>query len=208
MNSLWGKFAQKWIETDYAIKLDTEIDFEMEDAYPIWNADYMLIKNHKEDTYASKPIQNGIFTLSYARYHMKKVWDAGAINNAKCIYSDTDSFIIQSPQFNLDATFELNGKQIPVIGDEIGQLELECKFDKLMFAGKKQCMGFYIYFDNEGNPHVSEKKRFKGIPANYIVPKLYIRLLNKGIAEIQFLKFRREWGSVKGYIESKNVRAT
>ena len=32
---------------------------------------------------------------------------------------------------------ELNHQKIPVIGTDVGQLELECEFDKLLCAGKK-----------------------------------------------------------------------
>lgn len=208
MNSLWGKFAQKWIDTDYMIKIDSDIDFNLENASQIWNTDFMLVKAIKKDQYSSKPIQNGIFTLSWARFHMKEIWDAGAINNAECIYSDTDSIFVRENSFDLNASFKLNGEYVKVIGEEIGQLELECTFNKLLCVGKKQYMGYYQYIDEDGNPEVLEKKRFKGIPAPFIIPELYTHLIQNGVANIKFLKFRREWGSVKGYIESKNIKAT
>lgn len=210
MNSLWGKFAQKWLNTEYGIKADSDIDFDQEEAYKIWDTDFMLIKKSKEPKYSSKPVQNGVFTLSWARYHMKKIWDASVKDDAICIYSDTDSLCVKEDNFNLNSTFIMDGKQMPVIGTEIGQLELECKFDKLLCAGKKQYMGFYTFLDKNNEPQIKEKKRFKGVPASYITPELYVHLLSNEskIAQISFLKFRREWGSVKGYIESKNVRAT
>ena len=209
MNSLWGKFAQKWVNFEYFIKSEDDIDFESEEAYKIWDTDFMLIKKIKESTYSSKPIQNGVFTLSWARYHMKSIWDAGAKEGAECIYSDTDSIFVHKEHFKKNAKFMLNGLKVPIIGSEVGQLELECEFDKLLCAGKKQYMGFYTYFQ-DGKPCIKEKKRFKGIPSNYIIPELYAHLLSGADkeAKIQFLKFRREWGSVKGYIENKTVKAT
>lgn len=33
-------------------------------AYPIWETDFMLIKNNYDKTMGSKPVQNGVFTLS------------------------------------------------------------------------------------------------------------------------------------------------
>lgn len=210
MNSLWGKFAQKWINTNYCIKADSDIDFDSEEAYKIWDTDFMLIKMTKESEYSSKPIQNGVFTLSWARYHMKLLWDSCTIPGAKCLYSDTDSLCVEKKYFNIKGEFTLDGKNIPVIGSQIGQLELECVFNKLLCAGKKQYMGFYKCLNKDGEPEIKEKKRFKGVPAQYITPELYTHLLenNTKQAQIRFLKFRREWGSVKGYIESKNVTMT
>ncbi len=210
MNSLWGKFAQKWIDTNYSIKAESDVDFDEEEAYKIWDTEYMLIKQHKESEYSSKPIQNGVFTLSWARHHMKLLWDASTRPDTECIYSDTDSIFVRKEEFNLNSVFELNNQKIPVIGTDVGQLELECEFDKLLCAGKKQYMGFYKYLDAQENPQIGEKKRFKGVPAAYIKPELYTHLLKSPdkMAQVKFLKFRREWGSVKGYIESKNIRAT
>lgn len=210
MNSLWGKFAQKWVNTDYYIKADSDINFDEEEAYKIWDTDFMLIKKSKEPKYSSKPIQNGVFTVSWARYHIKKLWDASVRKNGVCLYSDTDSLCVKKEYFDLNSKFIMDGKKMPVIGTEIGQLELECTFDRLLCAGKKQYMGFYKYLDKNNEPKLVEKRRFKGVPANYITPELYTYLLSNEnkTAQISFLKFRRDWGSVKGYIESKNVRAT
>lgn len=48
--------------------------------------------------------------------------------------SDTDSIFVRKEDFNLNSMFELNGQKIPVIGTDVGQLELECEFDKLLCA--------------------------------------------------------------------------
>ncbi|MCQ9168418.1 DNA polymerase domain-containing protein, partial [Corynebacterium amycolatum] len=117
---------------------------------------------------------------------------------SKCIYSDTDSMCVN--KFNFDAELPSGMK---VVGSELGQLEIEHTFFNMICVGKKQYIGSY-YQDGE----IKYKKRFKGVPIQYITPELYIHLLNDKTAQIKFLKFRREWGSVKGYIESKNVKAT
>ncbi|KAF5139575.1 hypothetical protein G9O61_00g022680 [Vairimorpha ceranae] len=79
------------IDTNYSIKAESDVDFDEEEAYKIWDTEYMLIKQHKESEYSSKPIQNGVFTLSWARHHMKLLWDASTRPDTECIYSDTDS---------------------------------------------------------------------------------------------------------------------
>nr|CAD91889.1 DNA-polymerase [Babjeviella inositovora] len=210
MNSLWGKFAQKWQDTAYSIKSESDVDYNQEEPYKIWDTDYMLIKSHMEAAYSSKPIQNGVFTLSWARHHMKLIWDSCASPNAEQLYSDTDSIFVRKDDFDLNGSFELNGKLVPVIGSDVGQLELECTFNRLLCVGKKQYMGHYISYDDDGEPIIKYKKRFKGVPSAYIHPDLYTHLLENpsNTAKISFLKFKREWGSIKGYIEHKNVKAT
>ncbi|GMG19602.1 unnamed protein product [Ambrosiozyma monospora] len=193
MNSLWGKFAQKWIEDEYKI-LDIQ-EAENEEGYIIYDTDFMLIKTKIDKEIGSKPVQNGVFTLSWARYHMKKLWEKGAKPGAVCLYSDTDSICVPENSFNLDSD---------IIGTEMGQLELEHTFTQLVCTGKKQYIGSYINQNNE----IQYKKRFKGVPIQYITPDLYLHLLKGKEATIEFLKFRREWGSVRGYIEYKNVKST
>nr|WOF72297.1 DNA polymerase [Saccharomycopsis crataegensis] len=192
MNSLWGKFAQKWIDDDYEI-LNIQ-DAENKEGHIIWDTEYMLVKNKLDKDQGGKPIQNGVFTLSYARLHMKKLWQKGAKNNTKCLYSDTDSICVYEKDFDLSSE---------IIGDEMGLLELEHNFVQLICTGKKQYMGSYIVDDE-----IRYKKRFKGVPLQYITPDLYIHLLEDKKAVVEFLKFRREWGSVRGYIEQKNLRMT
>nr|WOF72291.1 DNA polymerase [Saccharomycopsis crataegensis] len=204
MNSLWGKFAQKWIDTSYSFKLGWEIDIE-DDAYMVWDTEYVLVKGKEDKESGNKPIQNGVFTLSYARLHMKKLWDAAVKNNTTCLYSDTDSIFVKKSDFDLNAKIG----DIPVIGSDMGQLELEATLDSLICAGKKQYIGFKKIIDDESEK-VVEKSRFKGIPSKYVTPDMFSFLLkskdNKAV--VKFLKFRREWGSVRGYIESKEVKAT
>lgn len=118
----------------------------------------------------------------------------GAKNNTKCLYSDTDSICVYEKDFDLSSE---------IIGDEMGLLELEHNFVQLICTGKKQYMGSYIVDDE-----IRYKKRFKGVPLQYITPDLYIHLLEDKKAVVEFLKFRREWGSVRGYIEQKNLRMT
>ncbi|GMM38136.1 hypothetical protein DASC09_054750 [Saccharomycopsis crataegensis] len=201
MNSLWGKFAQKWIDTVYDFKLGWEIDIE-DDAYMVWDTEYVLVKGKEDKETGNKPIQNGVFTLSYARLHMKKLWDAAVKNNTVCLYSDTDSIFVRKSDFNLNAKIG----DIPVLGSDMGQLELEATLDSLICAGKKQYIGFKKIIDGK----IVEKSRFKGIPSKYVTPDMFSFLLkskdNKAV--VKFLKFRREWGSVRGYIESKEVKAT
>jgi hypothetical protein len=210
MNSLWGKFAQKWMDISYSVEnkdsyLGPE-DWDTRDAYPIFDTDNVLVKTHEESPYSQKPIQNGVFVLSWARHHMKRIWDACAKPGAVCVYSDTDSIFVSKDDINEKATFELNGQVVPVIGEEMGQLELEHTFDSLMCVGKKQYMG--SYFDKEGR--LCYKKRFKGVPADYVKPELFTHLIESkdNTAQIEFLKFKREWGCVSGYNDSKNVSQT
>jgi hypothetical protein len=229
MNSLWGKFAQKWMDTRYEIVREEDVDLNKE-CYKIWDTDHMLTKTHKNKKFASKPVQNGVFTLSWARYHMKLLWDAIAKtgdtfpcptptcsafgvtgtcehskSGAECIYSDTDSMMVRSEQIRTDSTIKIEGKTLPVIGANMGQLECEHHFDDLVCVGKKQYMG-----RTEGEFGPKYKFRFKGVPQNCIRPEMYAHLLedpdNK--VQIDFLKFKREWGAVHGYYESKTVTAT
>lgn len=208
MNSLWGKFAQKWIDTSYSIKhvSDMRKDTVQTEFYDIWSTDYVLSKERDESKGSAKPLQNGIYTLSWARWHMKKIWDACALPGAICVYSDTDSICVEASKFNINATFALNNSTTHVIGTDIGQLENECTFSTLLCAGKKQYFGFY----NDSNGDVKEKKRFKGIPQSYIHPDMYTHILadSSNTVIVDFLKFRRKWGIVHGTIESKKVKAT
>jgi DNA polymerase elongation subunit (family B) len=221
MNSLWGKFAQKWMDTQYKIKDETACDMENEECYKIWDTEWFMVKSHQTKTNASKPVQNGVFVLSWARYHMKMVWEKIAkpgcckqypncvghtpTSGAVCIYSDTDSMFIKADQICDNAVFKLNGRQKPVIGDEMGQLEVEAVFDQLICVGKKQYIGSY-----KQDGITKYKKRFKGVPIEYVKPEMYTHLLKSTDHKVQidFLKFKREWGAVHGYIESKTVTAT
>ena len=101
--------------------------------------------------------------------------------------------------------FEIDGRLMPVIGKEMGQLELEHVFDEFVTVGKKQYIGKYLKKEM-----IKYKKRFKGVPQQYITPELYTHLLESkdNSAQINFLKFKREWGCVKGFVESKNVKQT
>ena len=202
MNSLWGKFAQKWMDTSYKITNEHEVN-DGDNAQKIFDTNYMLVKSEKNTKFASKPVQNGVFVLSWARYHMHKLWNTVAKNNAKCIYSDTDSIMIKQTDMLKEAKIELDGLIVNAIGDKMGQLEIECNFNELITIGKKQYIGKY---GNHDNPKY--KKRFKGVPLQYITPELYTHLIEGKEAQIKFLKFKREWGAVQGYIESKIVTAT
>ncbi|KAJ2894294.1 hypothetical protein IWW38_002618 [Coemansia aciculifera] len=205
MNSLWGKFAQKWMDTQYKIKDETACDMESEECYKIWDTEWFMVKSHQTKTNASKPVQNGVFVLSWARYHMKILWEKIAKPGAVCIYSDTDSMFVKADQICDNAVFELNGRQKPVIGDEMGQLEVEAVFDQLICVGKKQYIGSY-----KQDGITKYKKRFKGVPIEYVKPEMYTHLLKSTDHKVQidFLKFKREWGAIHGYIESKVVTAT
>jgi hypothetical protein len=209
MNSLWGKFAQKWMDTEYKIQHEDQADLTLDRCYKIFDTDFMLVNHRKERTLSAKPVQNGVFVLSWARHHMKRIWDkmgkADYTGIRKCIYSDTDSIFVAVSEIDMHATFELDGRVIPVIGDAMGQLEVEYVFHQLICVGKKQYMGSYT---EDGTTHY--KKRFKGVPQEYIKPRLYSHLLLSPdhTAQINFLKFKREWGSVSGHIESKTVRQT
>lgn len=205
MNSLWGKFAQKWMDTKYDIKTEADCDMANEECYKIWDTEWFLVKKHENKKYSSKPVQNGVFTLSWARYHMFVVWQKAVVSGTECLYSDTDSIMVLRKHLILDATFELNGRTIPVIGDEMGQLEIENVFHELLCVGKKQYMGKHGPLTEP-----EYKKRFKGVPQDYITPDMYTHLLKSKdhTVQVNFLKFKREWGSVKGYIEKKTVRQT
>ncbi|KAJ2740445.1 hypothetical protein GGI20_005800, partial [Coemansia sp. BCRC 34301] len=131
----------KWMDTRYEIVREEDADLNKE-CYKIWDTDHMLTKTHKNKKFASKPVQNGVFTLSWARYHMKLLWDAltskdqfgnevPAELRPKMIYSDTDSMMVQSEQIRADSTIEIEGKTLPVIGPNMGQLECEHHFDDL-----------------------------------------------------------------------------
>jgi DNA polymerase elongation subunit (family B) len=206
MNSLWGKFAQKWMDTKYTIRHENDCDMESNECHKIWDTNWFLIKNHEQNkSISTKPVQNGVFVLSWARYHMYQLWKSTVKPGTICIYSDTDSIMIPSNSIVENAVFELNGKSIPVIGDKMGQLELEVTFDELVAVGKKQYMGKYGEYTNP-----KYKKRFKGVPQEYIVPDMYTHLLqsNEHAVQINFLKFKRDWGCIRGYIESKHVQQT
>lgn len=207
MNSLWGKYAQKWMDTSYKILNEAECDMQKQECFKLWDTNAFLVKSHQNKQISSKPIQNGVFILSYARYHMFKIWNKVVIPKSICIYSDTDSIMTEFSNMIKDATFELNGEIVPVIGSEMGQLELEFTFSEFITVGKKQYIG--KYFDEKENK-IKYKKRFKGVPQQYITPELYTWLLEckDNQAQIKFLKFKREWGCVKGYIDSKTVSQT
>lgn len=202
MNSLWGKFAQKLIETEYHIIHG--LDFkETENAVftEIWNTNYLLGKFNIEQETGSKPIQNGVFTLSWARYHMYKIWNASVKLYTPFIYSDTDSIFIKKEDFDINGCITIDDVETPVIGSGLGQLELEAICTELICIGKKQYIGFS---DNK-----IEKSRFKGVPAKCIPPELYTFLLDKNNkAIISFLKFKRKWGVVITYMENKTVKQT
>jgi hypothetical protein len=206
MNSLWGKFAQKWMDTRYLIMSDDDADLVKDFCTKIFDTDYMMVRKHAPTNISQKPIQNGVFVLSWARHHMKRIWDACTKPDAVCIYSDTDSIFVSSDSIKEDAMFELDGKVVPVIGDAMGQLEVECVFEELTCVGKKQYMGFY--FNEKGE--VCYKKRFKGVPQENIKPEMFGHLIKtpSHTAQITFLKFQRQWGSIRGYNESKIVRQT
>ncbi|PIA12613.1 hypothetical protein COEREDRAFT_90145 [Coemansia reversa NRRL 1564] len=203
MNSLWGKFAQKWMDTQYKIVNEENVVSVGEptagenEAYKIWDTHHMLVKSHKNKVLADKPVQNGVFVLSWARHHMKQLWHKCIKPGTKCLYSDTDSMFVHKDTIIQDSLH---------IGDQMGQLELECTFDTFICVGKKQYIG--SYYDSNGK--VKYKKRFKGVPQAYIQPDLFSHLLESpdNTAQIDFLKFSREWGVVRGYIESKTVTAT
>lgn len=203
MNALWGKFAQKWMNQTYNIRSEENCDMERDDCHAIFDTDYFLVKGTQKDKLlGTKPVQNGVFTLSWARYHMYQLWHKSTIKDAVCIYSDTDSMFVESKYLNKESTFVLNDHEVPVIGDNMGQLEVECVFDELICVGKKQYIGRY----NE----TQYKKRFKGVPLQYVKPELYAHLIKDpdNIAQIKFLKFKREYGCVHGYHEIKTVRQT
>jgi hypothetical protein len=201
MNSLWGKFAQKWMDTDYNIQHEINVDLD-EGCYPIYDTDCMLVKRYTTREQGNKPVQNGVFVLSWARYHMKKLWDACARPGAYCIYSDTDSIFVDVDMVDKSKLFELDGEQVCVVGDAMGQLEIECVFQDLVCVGPKQYMGKYDM--------VKYKKRFKGIPMRYVVPQLFAHLIAdpSNVAKIVFLKFSREWGCITGYKQAKMVTQT
>lgn len=205
MNSLWGKFAQKWMEDKYKVMSEENCDFRKDECHKIWDTDWFLVKQKQNRKWASKPVQNGVFTLSWARYHMFKLWNAVVIPGTVCLYSDTDSMMVLSSEIKKDAVFELNGVMTPVIGDEMGQLEIENVFHDLLTVGKKQYMGSYGSLTK-----LEYKKRFKGIPQEFIRPEMYTHLLKSKdhTVQVHFLKFKREWGCVQGYVERKTVRQT
>ncbi|KAG2171240.1 hypothetical protein INT43_004458 [Umbelopsis isabellina] len=195
MNSLWGKFAQKWMDTQYKILNEEDVLDDME-AYKIWDTHHILVKSTRDKYIADKPVQNGVFVLSWARWHMKKLWKECVKSGTKCLYSDTDSVFVPYSSILHES---------PFIGNDMGQLELECRFETFVCVGKKQYIG--SYYENGVTKY---KKRFKGVPQMYIRPDLFMHLLqhpdNK--AQIDFLKFKREWGVIRGYIESKLVTQT
>ncbi|KAJ2654115.1 hypothetical protein IWW48_006305 [Coemansia sp. RSA 1200] len=215
MNSLWGKFAQKWMDTQYKVVHEDAVEAELAhqhqssatekeedrksggEAFKIWDTDHMLVKSRKNKIIADKPVQNGVFVLSWARHHMKRLWNACIKQDAVCLYSDTDSIIVRQEDIVLDS---------PHIGDQMGQLEIETFFDTFITVGKKQYIGSFI--DAKGK--LCYKKRFKGVPQQYIVPEMYTYLLQDpdNRVQIDFLKFKRDWGVVRGFIESKTVSAT
>jgi hypothetical protein len=123
---------------------------------------------------------------------MRMLWIQCTRPGAICLYSDTDSMFVKTADIVLDSKF---------IGKNIGMLEIEHIFDEFITVGKKQYMGKY------GSLY---KYRFKGVPQAHIKPEMYSHLLDNpsNSAQIDFLKFKREWGSVKGYIESKVVTQT
>lgn len=201
MNSLWGKFAQKWMDTSYSIKLEESCDMYKDKCYKLFDTDYFIVKHNHNKTHSDKPVQNGVFTLSWARYHMYMLWHSVVRAGTECIYSDTDSMMIPRDSLIDDAMINIDGKSVSAIGDQMGQLELEHTFDEFLCVGKKQYIGKY------GNKY---KKRFKGVPQQYITPGLFRHLFNSkdNTASIMFLKFKREWGCVHGYMECKSVRQT
>nr|WOF72313.1 DNA polymerase [Saccharomycopsis fibuligera]WOF72339.1 DNA polymerase [Saccharomycopsis fibuligera]WOF72353.1 DNA polymerase [Saccharomycopsis fibuligera] len=210
MNSLWGKFAQKWIDKEYCIKLAHEAhDTEHVDINVIWNTEYVLITSRSDNEQGNKPIQNGLFTLSWARWHMKQLWDAASRYNSLCLYSDTDSIFVRKSDFDLNAYFVLDGEKVKIIGNDIGQLELEVELDQLICAGKKQYIGFKKGV-KDNKPYLIQKCRFKGIPSKYIVPDMYSFLLESADNKVyvKFIKFNRIWGAVRGYMETKTLQAT
>jgi hypothetical protein len=206
MNSLWGKFAQKWMEDTYRIKAEYDV-LESEEAYKLFDSDYFIIKGTKTTENGSKPIQNGVFVLSWARYHMFELWKKTVKPGTICLYSDTDSIMVRKEDLVQDAVFQMNDKSIAVIGDEMGQLELENTFDDFIAVGKKQYIGKYTD-PNTDMPQY--KKRFKGVPHSYITPDLYVHLLKntENYAQIEFLRFQREWGCVRGFVQLKTVAQT
>ena len=207
MNSLWGKFAQKWMDHAFSIRLEENCDMEKDECYLIFDTNYFLVKSKVEKIIGSKPVQNGVFTLSWARYHMYHLWKKIAHPNALCIYSDTDSMFVETKHINKDSVFTLDGQIMPVIGKKMGQLEIEHVFDDLICVGKKQYIGRY-WDDEKGE--IAYKKRFKGVPLNYVKPELYAHLIKSPTktAQIKFLKFKREYGCVHGYYEKKTVTQT
>ena len=68
---------------------------------------------------------------------MKQLFDASVAKGAECMYSDTDMIFIRKHDFGKTSNFLLNDRMLPVIGLEIGQLELECEFCKFMCTDKK-----------------------------------------------------------------------
>jgi hypothetical protein len=206
MNAIWGKFAQGWYDNRYQI-LDESMREPDDTAewHKIFDTDLFVVISSMNKTIGDKPLQNGIFTLSWARYHMYLLWKHVVKPGTKCLYSDTDSMMILAQDLIKEATFELNGKTIPVIGDKMGQLEIEHTFSELVCVGKKQYMGKYGKED-----YPKYKKRFKGVPQDYIVPQMYTHLLKSPHhrVEVEFLKFKREWGCVRGYMETKTLKQT
>ncbi|KAJ2553328.1 hypothetical protein EV175_002979 [Coemansia sp. RSA 1933] len=44
MNSLWGKFAQKWMDTQYHIRDEiTAFTMDSNECYKIWDTDWFII---------------------------------------------------------------------------------------------------------------------------------------------------------------------
>jgi hypothetical protein len=207
MNSLWGKFAQKWMDQTYSIRSEEYCDMERDECHAIFDTDYFLVKGTQEKLISSKPVQNGVFTLSWARYHMYQLWHKCTTPDAVCLYSDTDSLFIESKYLKNENTIELNDVEVPVIGKQMGQLDVECVFEELICVGKKQYIG--KYWDTKEN-RIEYKKRFKGVPLQYVKPELYAHLIQSptNTAQIKFLKFKREYGCVHGYNEMKTVRQT
>lgn len=55
MNSLWSKFAKKWTDTSYNIKVEENCEMENNECHTIFDIDYFLVKG-KQKKISTEPI--------------------------------------------------------------------------------------------------------------------------------------------------------
>lgn len=76
------------------------------------------------------------------------IWDS-CVNLMLPVYFQTQIVYVTKKQFYLIGEKEITGQPSCVVGDQIGQLKLEGTFNKSSCVGKKQNMGFILFWNLE-----------------------------------------------------------
>lgn len=185
MNSLTGKFSQRWIEYDYHVVYEDRkikqwlLEKRLEKLTWISGDKPKSIiaavcKVLKAKTKPSKPLQLGVFLLAHSRIIMSEYllkFDGYLTPDLSFHYQDTDSYVIHRDAFilaNIDMTEDFED----IFGTSLGKLDDELEGGKIVrafyWAPKTYVIEYLTapqpYSDGFSYSNLMWKVRSKGIP--------------------------------------------